>query len=296
MPFVELSFTAPDGTATRAEDACFELGALAVTLRDAVDAAGTAILEPAPGTTPLWRNVQVTALFAETVDTETLAGALCAAVSGLRAHDVAVGRLEDRPWEREWLRDFHAMRFGQRLWVAPRHEPVTDPDAVVVTMDPGLAFGTGTHATTALCLEWLDAAQVAGRRIIDYGCGSGVLAVAALKLGARSVLAVDIDEQALIATRDNAQNNGVADRLELGMPQVAQAPVDVVLANILAGPLIDLAPRLATLVVRGGDLVLSGLMAAESDAVTVAYHSWFDMNQPRTRDEWARIDGKRRPN
>ena len=295
MPFVELSFAAPDGAATRAEDTCFELGALAVTLRDAVDAAGTAILEPAPGTTPLWRNVQVTALFAAGVDVNALTGSLCAAVSGLRTDDVAVGQLEDRPWEREWLRDFHAMRFGQRLWVAPRHEPVTEAGAIVVSMDPGLAFGTGTHATTALCLEWLDGAQIAGRRIIDYGCGSGVLAVAALKLGARSVLAVDIDEQALIATRNNAKNNGVVDRLEVGQPQMAHAAADVVLANILAGPLIELAPRFATLVAAGGDLVLSGLMAAESDAVTVAYQSWFDMNLPRTRDEWARIDGKRRP-
>lgn len=295
MPFVELSFTAPDGAATAAEDACFDLGALAVTLRDAVDAAATAILEPAPGTTPLWRNVHVTALFAADIDATALSRSLCAAVSGLRADDLAVGRLDDRPWEREWLRDFHAMRFGERLWVAPRHEPVSEPGAVVVTMDPGLAFGTGTHATTALCLEWLDGAQVAGRRLIDYGCGSGVLAVAALKLGARSVLAVDIDEQALIATRDNAKNNGVADRLEVGLPQVAREAADVVLANILAGPLIELAPRLAALVTAGGDLVLSGLMAAESDAVTVAYHSWFDMNLPRTRDEWARIDGKRRP-
>jgi ribosomal protein L11 methyltransferase len=295
MPFVELSFAAPDGAATRAEDTCFELGALAVTLRDAVDAAGTAILEPAPGMTPLWRNVQVTALFAADIDAEALTRSLCAAVSGLRAADVAVGRLEDRPWEREWLRDFHAMRFGKRLWVAPRHEAVAEPGAVVVSMDPGLAFGTGTHPTTALCLEWLDGAPIVGRSIIDYGCGSGVLAVAALKLGARSVLAVDIDEQALIAARENAKINGVADRLEVGKPPMADAPVDVVLANILAGPLIELAPRFAALVTSGGDLVLSGLMAAESDAVTVAYHSWFDMNLPRTRDEWARIDGKRRP-
>jgi len=295
MPLVELSFAAPDGTAARAEETCFELGALAVTLRDAIDAAGTAILEPAPGTTPLWRSVQVTALFTAGVDAAALTRSLCVAIGGLRTADVAVGELEDRPWEREWLRDFHAMRFGRRLWVAPRHESVSEPGAVIVSMDPGLAFGTGTHATTALCLEWLDGAQIAGRHVIDYGCGSGVLAVAALKLGARSVLAVDIDEQALIATRDNAGNNGVADRLEVGSPHTAEVAADIVLANILAGPLIELAPRLAALVIPGGDLVLSGVMAAESDAVTVAYHSWFDMNLPRTRDEWARIDGKRRP-
>lgn len=292
MPFLELSFAAPDGSASQAEDACFELGALAVTLRDAAD---HAILEPAPGTTPLWPKVQVTALFPADVNPQALSHFLCAAVAGLNDRDIEASQLADRPWEREWLRDFHAMRFGQRLWVAPRHETVSDPGAIVVSMDPGLAFGTGTHATTALCLEWLDGARVADRRVIDYGCGSGVLAIAALKLGAAHALAVDIDAQALIATAANATANSVAARIATGPPELAMAPADIVIANILAGPLVDLAPRLAGLVVAGGDLVLCGLLAAEADAVTVAYESWFDMNLPRSRNEWARIDGTRRP-
>lgn len=291
MPFVELSFPAPDGAAELAEDACFALGALAVTLHDAAD---TAILEPAPGTTPLWPQVRVTALFAADVDTAALTQSLRRRVRGLAERDFTVQRVADRPWEREWLRDFHAMRFGRRLWVAPRHEVVGAADAVVVSMDPGLAFGTGTHATTALCLEWLDGAALAGRRVIDYGCGSGVLAIAALKLGAAHVLAVDIDEQALAATRANAARNGVSGRIEIGAPTQAREPADVLIANILAGPLIELASRFAALVTGGGDLVLSGLLAAEVDAVTVAYQSWFDMKPPRTRNEWARIDGTRR--
>ncbi len=292
MPFLELSFAAPDGSAAQAEDACFELGALAVTLCDAAD---HAILEPAPGTTPLWPNVQVTALFPSDANAQALSLSLCAAVDGLNDRDIEASQLADRPWEREWLRDFHAMRFGHRLWVAPRHEAVSDPGAIVVSMDPGLAFGTGTHATTALCLEWLDGARIADRRVIDYGCGSGVLAIAALKLGAAHALAVDIDAQALIATAANAAANSVATRIETGPPECATSPADIVIANILAGPLIELAPRLAGLVVAGGDLVLCGLLATEADAVTVAYQSWFDMNLPRSRNEWARIDGTRRP-
>jgi ribosomal protein L11 methyltransferase len=292
MPFLELSFAAPDDTATRAESTCFELGALAVTLADAAD---TAILEPAPGTTPLWPHVHVTALFASDADAHALTRSLCTSLTGLALHDVAVEEIADRPWEREWLRDFHAMRFGARLWVAPRHEPVIAPDAVVVSMDPGLAFGTGTHATTALCLEWLDSARLTGRRVIDFGCGSGVLAIAALKLGAVHVRAVDIDEQALLATAANAAANAVSERIEIGPPRSALEPADVLIANILAAPLVGLGPRFATLVVPGGDLVLSGLMTAESDAVTLAYESWFHMNEPRTRNEWARLDGRRRP-
>jgi ribosomal protein L11 methyltransferase len=292
MPFLQLSFIATDVGVARAESACFACGALAVTLADAAD---NAILEPAPGATPLWPEVHVTALFASDADAARLTRSLCATISGLAAADVAVEQVKDRPWEREWLRDFHAMRFGQRLWVAPRHEPVTAPGATVVSMDPGLAFGTGTHATTALCLDWLDGARLAGRRVIDYGCGSGVLAVAALKLGAAHAHAVDIDAQALLATAANAAANGVRDRISIGDPQSATQPADVLLANILAAPLIELAARFAGLVVAGGDLVISGLMTAETDAVTLAYQSWFHMNEPHTRNEWARIDGTRRP-
>lgn len=174
----------------------------------------------------------------------------------LRAREVA-----DRAWEREWLRDFHAMRFGRRLWVCPHHEQVADPGAAVVRMDPGLAFGTGTHPTTALCLEWLDAHPPADCAVIDYGCGSGVLALAALRLGARSASCFDIDPQALIAARDNASANGLSDRLRLCNSGAAIAGgADLLLANILSGPLVALAPAFADLLQAAGELVLSGLM------------------------------------
>jgi ribosomal protein L11 methyltransferase len=291
MPFLQVSFPSHAAAAEGAEAACFELGAASVTLADAADAA---ILEPAPGTTPLWPSLRVTALFAIDCDAQAIVGSLCAALTGLAPADISVERIADRVWEREWLRDFHAMRFGKRLWVAPTHESVETAGAVVVSMDPGLAFGTGTHATTALCLDWLDGARLDGRHVVDYGCGSGVLAVAALKLGATRVHAVDIDAQALLATRSNAAANGVLEQIKITAPDELRAPCDVLIANILAGPLIDLAPRLAALVVPGGDLVLSGVMKCETDAVTLAYQSWFDMKEPCQRDIWARIDGQRR--
>jgi ribosomal protein L11 methyltransferase len=207
----------------------------------------------------------------------------------LRAREVA-----DRAWEREWLRDFHAMRFGQRLWVCPRHERVEQPDAAVVIMDPGLAFGTGTHPTTALCLEWLDAHPPRGGDVVDFGCGSGVLALAALRLGARSASCFDIDPQALIATGDNATANGLSAQVRLcdsagAIPRGA----DLLLANILSGPLVELAPLFTDILDSGRELVLSGLMEQDVAAVESAYDSWFDMRTFGTRESWVCLWGRR---
>ena len=207
----------------------------------------------------------------------------------LRARGVA-----DRAWEREWLRDFHAMRFGRRLWVCPHHEQVDDPTAAVVRMDPGLAFGTGTHATTALCLEWLDAHPPVDQAVVDYGCGSGVLALAALRLGARSASCFDIDSQALIATRDNADANGLSNRLRLCDSAAAIARgADLVLANILSGPLVALAPAFADILQASGMVVLSGLMEREAAEVTHAYEAWFDMCIFGVRESWVCLWGRR---
>jgi ribosomal protein L11 methyltransferase len=210
-------------------------------------------------------------------------------------------RLADRAWEREWLKDFRPMRFGQRLWICPggqRPAPQALTDSVepcLIELDPGLAFGTGTHATTALCLEWLDSAQLHGKRVIDYGCGSGVLAIAALKLGAAAALAIDIDPQALIATRDNAQRNQVAERLTVADPGSApRAAAEVLLANILAEPLLQLAPAFAEFVVAGGDAVLSGILQNQAAAVASRYAAWFDMDPVTVRDDWACLTGVRR--
>jgi ribosomal protein L11 methyltransferase len=208
-----------------------------------------------------------------------------------------IQHIEDRQWEREWLKDFHAMRFGQRLWVCPRHETVTEPDAAVVLLDPGLAFGTGTHATTAMCLEWLDARPPVNAEVIDYGCGSGILAIAALKLGARQAHCFDIDPQALTATRDNATDNGVIDRTVIceSAGQLPTGGVDVLLANILSGPLVRLAPDFAALVRPGGQLVLSGLMTSQQEEVTAACLPWFDEVRPfACRDGWVALEARRR--
>jgi ribosomal protein L11 methyltransferase len=272
------------------EDALFELGAVSVTLEDAAD---DPVLEPAPGETPLWPTVVVKAVFGAEADADVIATRLAQALPDAPAPRFET--LPDKAWEREWLKDFKPMRFGRRLWVCPGGLPAGAPDAVRIELDPGLAFGTGTHPTTALCLEWLDAQDLAGLAVVDYGCGSGILAIAAAKLGAASVLAMDIDPQALIATRENAERNGVADRIAVtGDPQLAAGTTDVLLANILAGPLAELAPRFAQAIRPGGRLALSGLLLEQADTVTAAYRTWFDIAIAATRDGWALLAGRRR--
>jgi ribosomal protein L11 methyltransferase len=292
MPFLQLSLAIGSADPAPYEDALLEAGATSITLEDAED---NPVLEPAPGTTPLWPSVRIRALFDHGIDREQILATLAA-----HALDVPMPQfevIEDRAWEREWLKDFRPMRFGTRLWVCPGGQaPAEANDAhVTVWLDPGLAFGTGTHPTTALCLEWLDAADVAGKRVLDYGCGSGILAIAALKLGASEALAVDIDEQALIATRDNAQRNEVSDKLRVGGVEAAtDYRADILLANILAGPLEELAPRLAELVAPHGKIVLSGILASQASQVASAYAPWFDIALAALRDDWARLDGTRR--
>ncbi len=290
MGFWQLSFDLGPRDPDAAGESCFNLGATSVTFVDAHD---DPVLEPLPGEFRLWPTTRLRALFADPQDPAALVRALGESLA-IPAAQVQVERVEDRVWEREWLRDFHAMRFGQRLWICPRHEEVTEPGAVVVRMDPGLAFGTGTHPTTALCLEWLDRHLVAGERVIDYGCGSGVLGVAAVKLGAREAHCFDIDPQALIAARANAETNHVESRV--AVHETADAlprDVDVLLANILSGPLCELAPRFGSLVRAGGSLVLAGLLEHESAYVTQAYSAWFDIRPFEIREGWAGLAGKR---
>jgi len=282
-----------------AESACFTLGAVSVTYTDQRD---DPVLEPAPGELRLWPATRLQAIFdggtdaaAATAAGHEIAGALATALGTPREH-IHVAVIEDRAWEREWLADFHAMHFGRRLWVCPHHETVADRDAVVVRLDPGLAFGTGTHATTALCLEWLDGHLRPGERVVDYGCGSGILALAAVALGAPRAWAFDIDPQALVATRDNAERNGVADRIET-CESAAQLPrdADVLLANILAGPLCELAPGFAKLMRPGARLVLSGLLEEQAGEVMAAQRPWFDIHVAGVRDGWVALSGVRLP-
>ncbi|MBK6288509.1 MAG: 50S ribosomal protein L11 methyltransferase [Gammaproteobacteria bacterium] len=292
--FLQLHLSALAHDVAALEDALLAAGALSVTLGDQQD---IAILEPGVGETPLWPEVRVSALFDPDADRarilETLGRAL-----GSVPETPLWEHLAARAWEREWLQHFAPLRFGARLWVCPGGATVEQADAVVMHLDPGLAFGTGTHPTTALCLEWLAGHPCDGRQVIDYGSGSGILGVAALLLGATRVRAVDIDPQALLASRDNATRNGIdAARLETCAPQALDetGPADVLLANILAGPLVELAPRFARLLRTGAHAVLSGVLASQATAVLEAYRPWFDVAGTSIRDEWCRLDLVRTP-
>ena len=294
MPFQQLTIDIGALDPQPVEDALFELGATSVTLLDAAD---DPVLEPAPGKTPLWPTVVVRALFDADADPAQLATGLRTRL-GEALPPITFERIEDKAWEREWLKDFHPMRFGRRLWVCPGGLPAGQPGAVRVELDPGLAFGTGTHATTALCLGWLDGLpddDLGGAAVIDYGCGSGILAVAALKLGAASVVAIDIDPQALLATRENAERNQVLDCLQVtDDPEALGDPAGILVANILAGPLVELAPRLAQLVRPAGRIALSGLLLDQADAVAAAYQPWFDIALDGSREGWGLLSGRRR--
>jgi ribosomal protein L11 methyltransferase len=294
--FLELSFDLASLDAEAAEDAALSCGAIAVTFVDARnDRHDHPVLEPAPGEMRLWPATRVKCLFESPASRPGALGEALAAALGIDASLVEVQPVVERVWEREWLKDFHALRFGRRLWISPHHERVSAPDAVVVMLDPGLAFGTGTHESTALCLTWLDAHPPTGARVIDYGCGSGVLGIAAARLGAAEVHAFDIDPQALIATRENACANRLQGRLQVHA-SAAELPAgsDLLLANILAGPLCALAPCFASLVRRGGQLVLAGLMEHQSMEVTAAYAACFDVSPFAARAGWVCLSGRRR--
>ncbi len=266
------------------------LGALSVTMTDAGD---EPLLEPLPGETPLWRDTRVTALFDGDADLDQIADRLCHSLglTSLPGHHFET--LDDRAWEREWLRDFGPMRFGEHLWIVPGDAPA--PDGVVVRLDPGLAFGTGTHPTTALCLEWLEQAGVEDRQVLDFGCGSGILGIAALRLGAANVLATDIDLQAISATRQNAARNGVETALRATTePAPQSAEFDIIVANILAGTLIDNVDLVRDAAKPGGKIALAGILADQVDEVISAYRPYFDFDAPTFREEWALVTGRRK--
>ncbi len=295
MPWIQLQIPADPDNADQLEDLLMEMGADAVSMEDAAD---QPLYEPDPGTTPLWSQTTVTGLFQSDRDIDQL----CADVRDAwhqatqqTLPEIDVTLVEDKDWERAWMDDFEPLKFGERLWIVPSWHDAPDPDAANLMLDPGLAFGTGTHPTTALCLEWLDGQDMQNRQVTDYGCGSGILGLAALLLGADHVVGVDTDPQALDASRENARRNGVADdRLSLYLPEnEPNAAVDVMLANILAQPLIGLAPHLAKLTKPGGDLVLSGILSHQAREVMAAYEPWFIMDEPEQREEWIRLTGRR---
>jgi len=284
--------------AEHVEQVCFAAGAVSVVLTDCRD---DAILEPAPGEVRLWPSTRLQALYTEPLSAAAVAQ--LAADIGCAPSRLALSEIADRVWEREWLRDFQPMRFGERLWICPSHANVEKSNAVIVRLDPGLAFGTGTHPTTRLCLEYLDARSASDARavrdtslVIDYGCGSGVLAIGALRLGAQRAIAYDIDPQALTATRDNALANDVAQSLTIAS-DAPEPPLaaELLLANILSGPLCALAPRLASLVAPGGELVLAGLLEEQAAEVITAYRPWLTLHRWRSLDGWVCLAGTRKP-
>lgn len=292
MPFLQISLALDMADAQAGEDVLMEQGALSVTFQDP---GGDPVLEPAPGQNPLWDRMTVLALFEYDVDQRIVRNALAASLGDEALASWSAEVLEDRAWERAWMDGFTPMRFGRRLWVCPSTHQVDEPDAVVMKLDPGLAFGTGTHPTTALCLRWLDAQVLRGANVVDYGCGSGILAVAALLLGAEHCHGVDNDPQALTASRDNAQRNGVSHRLSLALPEEPDtSPADVLVANILSGILVQLAPRLANLVRPGGRLALSGILTTQVDEVMSAYQDAFTLDPAVQDGDWALVTGCRK--
>ena len=299
MPWIQIKIRLRTGTEhdelviEKASSLLTGQGAMSVTYTDAGD---NPVYEPLPGETKLWSETIVTGLF----DAEVKTGRIMDFVkSHLRpGTQVTSESLEDKDWVREWMDHFKPMKFGRRLWICPSWCKTPDPHAVNLMLDPGLAFGTGTHPTTAMCLEFLDGEPLEGKHVIDFGCGSGILAIAALLLGAKSALGLDIDPQAIKASGENAERNGVRDRLSLRLTG-GEAPeenekADVLVANILAGPLTELAPDIEKLVKKGGHLALSGILAKQADDVRAVYSQWFEMDEPLIREDWCRLTGIRK--
>ena len=292
MPWLQVRLAITPDQAETYEDALLGVGAVSVTFMDAED---QPIFEPDLGTTPLWSNTHLLALFEADTDAANLVAHLELLTGGaLPAHEIE--HIADQDWERSWMDNFQPMRFGRRLWIVPSWHEAPQPEAVNLLLDPGLAFGTGTHPTTALCLEWLDGQDLAGCTVIDFGCGSGILAIAALLLGAPQAIGTDIDPQALEASRDNAGRNGIDPaRFPVHLPaDMPQQPAEVVVANILAGPLVALAPQITALVKPGGRLALSGILAEQAEEVRAAYAGAYDLDPTATKDGWVRISGIRR--
>ncbi|MDB4536200.1 50S ribosomal protein L11 methyltransferase [Oceanospirillaceae bacterium] len=297
MPWVQLTLSSSPENSEFLEDMLLLCGAGAVSMLDGAD---QPVFEPIKGTTPLWQDTQVMGLFEADTDADALLDYLGngwkATFANAPFPNYKLEILEDKDWERQWMDRFEPLKFGSRLWVCPSWKPAPDPMAVNLMLDPGLAFGTGSHPTTALCLQWIAEQDWQGKTVIDYGCGSGILAIGAMLMGAKRVLGVDNDTQALTATKDNAQRNGIATQaIPVFLPEnTPKEAVDVMLANILAGPLIDMAAHLAELTKARGLITLSGILEQQADAVVKAYSPWFDMHTVASKDEWVRIDGIKR--
>ncbi|SON50865.1 50S ribosomal protein L11 methyltransferase [Vibrio tapetis] len=293
MPWIQIKLNASDKNAEQIGDMLMEVtGALSVTFLDAKD---TPVFEPAPGETRLWGETDVVALYDAEIDTDLVIKQIKASNLLEDGFAFKVEQLEDKDWEREWMENFHPMKFGERLWICPSWRDIPEPDAVNVMLDPGLAFGTGTHPTTSLCLEWLEGLDLTGKTVVDFGCGSGILAIAALKLGAAKVIGIDIDPQAILASTDNAERNGVAGQIELYLPQDQPEGLvaDVVVANILAGPLRELSGVIKGLIKPNGLLAMSGVLDSQAEDVAEYYRDELLVDPIVEMSEWCRISGQK---
>jgi ribosomal protein L11 methyltransferase len=290
MAWHQISVITDETTAPQLADYFSELGAVSVTYTDAED---EPVYEPAIDQTKIWSNTQVTALFEMNADPDVVQTLVFNQFIGSPLETWVYELLQDQVWERAWMEHFKPMKFADKLWVCPTGQEQSDADTVCMTLDPGLAFGTGTHPTTALCLEWLASHDLRDKVVIDFGCGSGILAIAALLLGARHAHAIDIDPQALTATQYNAEKNQVQDRISYYLPeQFVPFKAQVVVANILAKPLIELSPVISELVADQGDLILSGILNEQADSVADAYRQLgFVMADAVQQDDWCRLDG-----
>ena len=296
MPWLQLTAEAPKQAINQIEDALLKAGAVSVTLQEHVPTGEEAkpILEPAPGKTPVWDSARITGLFTADCDTKSISASLEQQLKP--TPEFRWEQLEDKDWVREWMDNYHPIQCADNLWICPSWKTPPDPSAVNVMLDPGLAFGTGTHPTTFLCMQWLASQELSNKQIIDYGCGSGILGVTALLLGAESAVGIDIDPQALTASRDNIDRNGLnQSQFPVFLPKQYKdgAPVDVLLANILAGPIVELADTLLNHLNIGGHLCLSGIIDKQVDSVIEAYQHQINFDPVEQKDEWVRLSGRK---
>lgn len=298
MKWLQIHITVEQAQVDFTETLLSSLGAVSVTLDDAEN---QDLLEPLPGETPLWNKVIVTGIYAqeegEDIDVTALETFI---LTQLPTEPMRSEFLEDQVWERSWMDYYEPIQIGEKYWIVPEWIEPPEADAVNIKLDPGLAFGTGNHASTFLCLQWLGKTDVKDKVVIDYGCGSGILGVAALLLGAKKVYATDIDPQAVLATKQNAELNGVLENLYVGLPEEFNAEfknqqADILVANILAGPLMSLAKEFSTLIKSEGEFALAGVIEEQVTDVSSIYSEFFDIVEVEKREEtWCRISGSRK--
>ena len=289
MAWVQIRFPVKKELTDEVSDLLMEIGSVSVTFTANDD---EAIFELFPGDKKMWQVSTCVGLFDAATDMQHIIAVLTDMAFLSDAIPVKVEQVEDKDWEREWMDNFHPIQFGERLWVCPSWRDIPDPNACNVILDPGLAFGTGTHATTALCLQWLESMDLSGKTVMDFGCGSGILAIAALKLGASRAIGIDIDPKAITASKENAERNGVLEQIELYLPDEApEFDTDIIVANILAGPLKDLKDVICGYGHSGTLLALSGILAEQAESVVEAYSELVNLNPVTQKEEWTRVDG-----